>query len=355
VPAGVADSVSTEAVAPGVWLHRLVSLRQPWRAYVLDVDLAACVSLRAVKGAPTAVGRATTSALLTGLPASERAIAAVNADFFLFAPPGVPTNAHVERGRVVSGPGDRPVFAMLADGRPFIGTLAVRGAIETSRGTIPLITWNRPTRGRAGVVDAAWGVPLDTAVGETVWRLAPVRGAADRHVATAALRGNARVAAGDTLVAVEVPGNALRSGDTVRVTRALTPLVREAVGDEPREAADSVILGAVDSVSNAGFRGLNPRTALGLAANGRRALLAVIDGRQAGYSAGMSLRETASLLRDLGAREAVNLDGGGSSALVILEGPEGARRPRVINRPSDAAGERPVANALAVTGTCAGR
>jgi exopolysaccharide biosynthesis protein len=66
-------------------------------------------------------------------------------------------------------------------------------------------------------------------------------------------------------------------------------------------------------------------------------LLVVVDGRQEGYSVGMSLPELTDLLLELGARDALNLDGGGSTTLVTERG--------IINRPSDPE-ERPVANVL---------
>lgn len=76
------------------------------------------------------------------------------------------------------------------------------------------------------------------------------------------------------------------------------------------------------------FRGPQPRTVL--AAAGDELLLVVVDGRQSGHSVGLSFDALATLLRDdLGAREAVNLDGGGSSTLWI----DG----RVVNCPSDRA------------------
>lgn len=58
--------------------------------------------------------------------------------------------------------------------------------------------------------------------------------------------------------------------------------------------------------------GRNPRTAVGRTPEGK-ALLVVVDGRQPGYSAGITLEELAYLLAGLGAWEAVALDGGGSS------------------------------------------
>jgi exopolysaccharide biosynthesis protein len=54
----------------------------------------------------------------------------------------------------------------------------------------------------------------------------------------------------------------------------------------------------------------------------------------------MSLPDLVGLMEALGATEALNLDGGGSSVMVI--------RGQVVSRPSDMEGERPVANALAV-------
>lgn len=80
----------------------------------------------------------------------------------------------------------------------------------------------------------------------------------------------------------------------------------------------------------------HPRTAVGW--NGRSLFWVVVDGRQAPISDGMTLAELAALFERLGARHAVNLDGGGSTAMVV--------RGRVVNRPSDATGERPVGNAL---------
>ncbi len=52
----------------------------------------------------------------------------------------------------------------------------------------------------------------------------------------------------------------------------------------------------------------------------------------------MSLPELAGLMEALGVEEALNLDGGGSSAMVV--------RGWLVNRPSDEAGERPVGNSL---------
>ena len=57
---------------------------------------------------------------------------------------------------------------------------------------------------------------------------------------------------------------------------------------------------------------------------------------------GMTLVEPTALMTRLGVTDAMNLDGGGSTTMVV--------NGRYVNRPSDATGERPVSNALAVVG-----
>jgi hypothetical protein len=68
--------------------------------------------------------------------------------------------------------------------------------------------------------------------------------------------------------------------------------------------------------------------------------MVAVDGRQE-TSVGMTLEELAEAMISLGAYEAMNLDGGGSTALVVGDS--------IVNRPSDASGERPVGNVVAVT------
>jgi Phosphodiester glycosidase len=358
----VADTIDTEVLSSAVRLHRLVNVKAPWRAWVLDVNMAACASVQAVKGEPTAVGRNTTSVLLSRLPAASQAIAAVNADFFLFAPPGVPTNAHIERGTVIAGPGPNVLLGFDAQRGLFIDSVRVSGAVTSPHGTVALLNWNRPAANRAGLVDARWGVPLDTLVRTRAVRLEPIVAvqqdtSAGRYVVRAAHPADT-LAFGDTLLLIVPPAQRTRmvAGDTVTVQRRLTPFwPRETVGGRGVLLIDSVVGADVDREGNAGFQGLNPRTAAGIARVGtsQRLLLAVIDGRQPGYSVGMTLRQTAELLQSLGAQRAINLDGGGSSAMIVRDHATGALRVR--NKPSDPTGERAVGNALAVLGVCAGR
>ena len=262
------DSSRTTAVSRGVSHWYLYSAKGPWAINALVVDRDACWSARAVKGFPTAVGREKTSTLLARLDDTLEVVGGVNADFFLFDPPGVPTNMHVTRGRILKEPNDRPVLAFDSAGKPHI-----------QRFTSEYQNFGpaRPSQ----------------------WVMHPFH-----------------------------------------------PM--EAVGGRPVLVRAGAILPGVDS-GGTFATSRHPRTAVGIARAGQRLILVTVDGRQKPYSDGMTLREIADVMRAFGSDDAINLDGGGSTAMVVANA---SGVPAVVNRPSDPAGERPVGNALAIVRGC---
>lgn len=80
------------------------------------------------------------------------------------------------------------------------------------------------------------------------------------------------------------------------------------------------------------FVGVNPRTAAGIDKAGTTLFLAVFDGRQPGVSEGITLYELGRFFRDLGAYQALNLDGGGSTTMVLQNPKTGEYE--VVNTPS---------------------
>jgi hypothetical protein len=122
------------------------------------------------------------------------------------------------------------------------------------------------------------------------------------------------------------------------VVGSIEPWMTEVVGGYPLLVDEGVArsFGSCDT----SFCRRNPRTAVGHSRDGDTLFLVVVDGRST-TSVGMSLPETAALLVDLGAWRALNLDGGGSSALFLDSR-------GIVNRPSDGA-ERRVANHLGIT------
>lgn len=180
---------------------------------------------------------------------------------------------------------------------------------------------------------------------------------ARRHGATAAVNGDyfdleldpVGLAMGDGVVWASASGNLRRqevvavAGRRVEIRPRVPPLL------DPEPWMTGAVSGWPMLVSQCRpeqhlpgsdhfTRAPHPRTAVGLSGDGRRLLLLVADGRREGVP-GPTLPELAELMAELGACAALNLDGGGSSAMWVGD--------RVVNRPSDGF-ERPVGNHLGV-------
>lgn len=360
-----------ERLAPGV-VHRF-ELRPegPWAIHVVEVDPRVCgVSLGSVKGLDRLEGVETT----TSIAARTGVLAAVNADFFRARPFGVPEGPQVAGGEVVAAEGShgpsvsarfstaQGVFGVTRGGVAFVGEGRVEGRAWLPRGALPLARVNAPPGTDSLALYtrfAGEATPADTGAVELVVRVVtPSRAAGDTAVAVALrldtlpagveLREGFAVLAGRGSAAAAL-GRAA-AGDTVRWTlpvRGAPGAVAELVGGFPLLLVDgSPVLHTVPAIRPAFAFERHPRTAVGMRADGA-VLLVVVDGRRPDHSAGMTLPELIRLLRELGAVDALNLDGGGSTTLVV--------RGRVANRPSDPA-ERPVTNALVVRsapGRCA--
>lgn len=118
-------------------------------------------------------------------------------------------------------------------------------------------------------------------------------------------------------------------------------------------SGSAIVLRAGEVIVQAKGRPRHPRSAVGVTADGRSLLIVAVDGRQE-HSRGATLEELGQLMQSLGAYHALNLDGGGSSALVIKDPGTGVFA--VANQPSDTSGslpnvriERPVADVIGIT------
>ena len=137
-----------------------------------------------------------------------------------------------------------------------------------------------------------------------------------------------------------------REGDSVlvlgwRVSRSEGDGETQAIGGFPLLLLDGQRVGDLEVGERASFAAeRHPRTAVGFDPREEVLWIVVVDGRQPEYSMGMTLPELATLFETLGVQDAINLDGGGSSVMVVEGEP--------VSHPSDADGERPVVNALGV-------
>ena len=115
-------------------------------------------------------------------------------------------------------------------------------------------------------------------------------------------------------------------------------------------SGDQLLLRAGARIARARVRGRapQPRTAIGIDKARRVMSLVVVDGRQPNYSEGVSLWELAGIMESFGCHDALSMDGGGSSALIVLDK---NGKPKKLNSPMHTripGRERPVANHLGV-------
>ncbi len=289
-----------------------------------------------------------------GTPLSQQlarkgAIAGVNGDFFDINDTTAPLGVGIEQsGRLVNAPaaGHNDTAVIGKNGLGRIAELFLQGsATDDDASKLELTNLNSPTvnAGGIGLYTPEWG---DAARTRTVDGLPTVREVILRDgvvVSSAATPGTTPLAANEqALIGREAGATALdafEAGDKVEVQYGVRPDAAEvAVGisGNYQLAKDGQVPADVPKAD------LAPRTAIGFDADGSRMLLLTVDGRATG-SRGLSLKEMGHLMIGLGADDALNLDGGGSSTMLARSPGEAA--PQVVNDPSDG-GERVIPNGL---------
>ncbi|MYR86262.1 phosphodiester glycosidase family protein, partial [Streptomyces sp. SID685] len=170
-----------------------------------------------------------------------------------------------------------------------------------------------------------------------------------RVVSVAGAPGSGAIPVGTTVLLGREEGarqlRQLAVGDAVSVTHRLVAAASRvayvfALGGFPVLRDGAPLAGLNDTTSAV-------RTVVGFDDGGRRLLILALDGAVA-YRSGLTVAEEAAAMRSLGATDAFNLDGGGSSEMVTRGA--GAAAVTVRNHPSGGA-ERPVANGVGVFAT----
>lgn len=368
------DSVFTESLGSGVVHRRLVANSGPFTIHVVEANIRRSdLTIAAAHAFDSLRGRALTSAIVGRREAEGRSvIAAINADFFDLKT-GENENNQVVNGEVLKAVPvtDSPFdslhtihsqFAVTCDGHPLIERFTFAGAVLTpppAIAVLPLDAVNFRPRGDAMVLyTAAYGMtPADSAAGQTVelpLRVASRAGDTLRLEPAGAIhagggltipRGQVVLSgAGATAELVRRLAGSVSAANPLRIVTAFLPKrgrLCTLVGGWPRLVVDGrSIADSVDRLEGTFPRfsvTRHPRTGVGFSRDSATVYFITVDGRSES-SSGMSLAELASLMQSLGVAQGLNLDGGGSTTLVI--------RDHVVNHPSDSAGERTVGNAL---------
>jgi hypothetical protein len=287
---------------------------------------------------------------------------AINGDYYrrsgAFA--GEPRGLQIIDGELISAPAGTASFWLDADGEPHAATTESQMHVTWPNGATTPIGLNGIRRpNRIELYTPALGSSTRTTkgrelvlerLGDELWL--PLRPERNYRARVREIRegGDTRIPA-DAMVLSIGPGlltslPAVTNGAEVMISAAIQPGlrgVRTAISGGPvlvhngKRQRLTVPDPDSDSYQVLSMMERHPRSAVGW--NQEHFFLVSVDGRDYGYSVGMTLDEWAAYLAKLGCQEAMNLDGGGSTTLWY--------RGKVLNHPCDGV-ERPVANSLVV-------
>jgi len=366
VQSSLSDTIENTPVGPGIIHHHETREAGPWQIHVLEIDLTnEWIQLETVKANDRLAGHERTSSMADRKDREQhRVVGAINGDFY--KTDGIPIGAQVSKGTLLKGPCTRSVFAISNVKQPFIDIVSFGGEIASSAGkklTVNGVNESRDTNELIlfnkyfGTTTETnyWGIEIigeyltdQPLVNDTSYLVVVAKDSimAQGH-GNNTIPPNGVVLSGHGTAQTFLNEN-IFTGDTLSIVLQLPPLknpITELIGGTPRLIRNGVatVEWENEHTSQSFAYDRHPRTAVGFNQDSTKLYFFAVDGRQPGFSVGMSLFELADYMLEWGIYQGINLDGGGSTTMVV--------RGKVANSPSDAAGERSVANALMVVST----
>lgn len=270
----------------------------------------------------------------------ENAIAGINASYFK-PDTGVPLGASVVNGEILTGPiFQRVVFGVTEDNKFKMEKLDISGEIKIGNNAgVPLFNINQPVFSQNGftVYTDRWGYRTPK-TSQYYCHIVALDGKIQYiKQSSVAIPKGGYVVVGPRS---KLPKN-IQQFDSISYTAKLSPddwnNVKYAVGGGPYLIKEGKVFIDNQHFSRGFLTMKAPRTAVGYTKSGNL-ILVTVDGRQEGTS-GATLRELANLMRELGAYNAMNFDGGSSTQMVY--------KGRIVNSPTTRGGNR-VTNALVI-------
>jgi hypothetical protein len=285
---------------------------------------------------------------------TQATVAGINGDLYNWSD-SHPTGIYMEGGVLKHPPSaGRSSIGVDSTGLLHVDRVKFFGTWKGTGQRRPLNGLNQlPANGQVVLFTPAWGTatPRVASAAEVVLQPFPPTAAnvdlAGAVTAVATGGGSAIPPDGAVLMAVGTTAPKLQAeapvGTTIASRMILQPTwtgVTDALGGGPVLVRDGkAVFRSLEDFTSDQISPRNPRAGVGQTADGR-ILLVAVDGRQPGYSVGMSTFELAQTLVRLGAVTGSAVDSGGS-VTVAFDG-------QLLNRPSDPGGERPVKEALLV-------
>lgn len=289
---------------------------------------------------------------VSGMVQKSGAVAGINGDFFTSSPQSYAMGTLINDGEVISSPIEMsyalPTLHINSSNEVKIGYMDRFMVANNESGGQRIIinTINKVTKDCASVtlLNKHWG---KQSVGKRYHKDLIEVLVEDDIVRDVRVGGDPMPISNEGYV-LAVRGNntqgleTFKVGDLVDLHVSTTPdinSIKFAIG------GGSIILRDGElALTNINIKGAHPRSGIGVNKEGTEMILATIDGRDATFK-GVSQEMFGYILRELGAHDAINLDGGGSTTMAIK--PRNQENATVVNKPSDG-GERRVVNSVGV-------
>ena len=337
---------------PGVTAAKYDIPALPLKISVVEMDLTnPYIMMETCLGADKSVGSETpvNMAIRNNRPGHE-VVGAMNGDFFMTAPSnevGLPLSGQVRNDELVLSSHNRACLVLDDDNRPYIDRLTFSGTVTSGDHSFALNLVNRMRYGYENIAanqsflfTRSYGpktydgsnsgkmVLLRPAEGEFRWNAIGVEHCVIEDIFDA--QGSRTIPDGKAILWLK--GTYANQTEWMNVGDQMDISFRQTLNNGPQDVKIQQLIGGSDHIimQNGQFMDdwaeRHPRTAIGFNADSTRLYFVVVDGRHMS-SIGVKLYEMKGIFEALGAVNAVNLDGGGSSCILVND--------EVLNHPSD--------------------
>lgn len=339
-------------VGPGMTAAKYDIPALPLKISVVEMDLTnPYVVMETCLGADKSVGSETPVNMATrnNRPGHE-VVGAMNGDFFMTAPSnevGLPLSGQVRNDELVLSSHNRACLVLDDDNRPYIDRLTFSGTVASGDHSFALNLVNRMRYGYENIAanqsflfTRSYGpktydgsnsgkmVLLRPVEGEFRWNAIGVEHCVIEDIFDA--QGSRTIPDGKAILWLK--GTYANQTEWMNVGDQMDISFRQTLNNGPQDVKIQQLIGGSDHIimQNGQFMDdwaeRHPRTAIGFNADSTRLYFVVVDGRHMS-SIGVKLYEMKGIFEALGAVNAVNLDGGGSSCILVND--------EVLNHPSD--------------------
>lgn len=353
------DTLQAIQVTRAVKYFKVSVQSVPWSINILQIDLTdPHIKVESVKAKNNIRGNEPTS-LMSGNNSfkGHRVIAAVNGDFYFKG--GIPTNLQIKNGQMLTAPIARSIVGFNESNKPMMDIVSFSGSVVFDKSTYKLDGINTSRKkDQTLFINRYFGESTGTNSNGREFLIKRI----DKWVVNDTVRcvvkkieiGIGNMTIPDTSFAVistegSVPTftRKIKIGDTLKIVQFISPALprmNEAIGgfiQVVKDGKDYVDWSYIKENKPQHALLRHPRTGIGFSQDSTKLFLFAVDGRQK-QSAGMTLHELADLMINASVYHGLNLDGGGSTTMVVQDS--------VVNSPSDGI-ERAVANGLLIIST----